>query len=106
MKNFANFATYCASKAAAYSITQALREVLKAQGTRVMSVHPGPIATDMGDAAGLTAIAEPPALVGEAIVGALASGDFHVWPDTLAREIGSVYQGFAEGVVEAQVSEG
>jgi NAD(P)-dependent dehydrogenase (short-subunit alcohol dehydrogenase family) len=106
MKNFANFATYCASKAAAYSITQALRAVLRPQGTRVMSVHPGPIATDMGDAAGLTAIAEPPALVGEAIVGALASGDFHVWPDTLAREIGSVYQGFAEGVVEADVSEG
>ncbi|MGB5544149.1 MAG: SDR family NAD(P)-dependent oxidoreductase, partial [Gammaproteobacteria bacterium] len=29
LKNFADFATYCASKAAAYSITQGLRDVLK-----------------------------------------------------------------------------
>ena len=41
MKNFADLATYSASKAASYSITQALRETLQAQGTRVVSVHPG-----------------------------------------------------------------
>jgi NAD(P)-dependent dehydrogenase (short-subunit alcohol dehydrogenase family) len=42
LKSFADFATYSASKAAAYSITQALRDKLKAQGTQVVSVHPGP----------------------------------------------------------------
>ena len=47
MKNFSALATYSASKAASYSITQALRDVLKGQGTQVVSVHPGPIATDM-----------------------------------------------------------
>ncbi|MEW8316321.1 MAG: SDR family oxidoreductase [Candidatus Thiodiazotropha endolucinida] len=38
MKNFADFATYSASKAASYSITQGLRDVLKEQGTQVVSV--------------------------------------------------------------------
>lgn len=103
MKSFANFATYSASKAAAYSLTQALRERLKGQGTLVVSVHPGPIATDMGDAAGLTAIAEPPEVVGEAIVEGLTTGRFHVFPDTMARNIGGVYQSFATGVVEADM---
>ncbi|WP_347242574.1 hypothetical protein [Nostoc sp. FACHB-888] len=35
-------------------MTQSLREMLSEQGTIVLSVHPGPIATDMADAAGLT----------------------------------------------------
>lgn len=106
LKNFANFATYSTSKAAAYSMTQALRDALRDQGTRVLSVHPGPIATDMGDAAGLTAIAEPPSLVGEALVDALAAGEFHVWPDSMAREIGAAYGSFAKSVVEADLSAG
>ncbi|RCJ36680.1 short-chain dehydrogenase, partial [Nostoc punctiforme NIES-2108] len=41
LKGFPDSATYCASKAAAYSITQALRELLSEQGTLVLSVHPG-----------------------------------------------------------------
>ncbi len=106
MKCFPGFTTYSASKAAAYSITQALREVLGAQGTRVLSVHPGPIATDMGDAAGLTAIAEPPSLVGEAIIKALEDGEFHVFPDSMAREFQAAYDGFAKNVIEANTAEG
>ena len=106
MKNFPAFSTYSASKAAAYSMTQALRETLREQGTRVVSVHPGPIATDMGDAAGLTEIAEPPSLVGEALIAGLESGAFHVWPDTMAKQVAGAYQGFAENVVEADMSEG
>ncbi len=101
MKSFADFSTYCASKAAAYSITQALREVLGSQGTTVLSVHPGPIATDMADAAGLTEIAEPPTLVAESIVAALRDGDFHAFPDTVARQLGAAYKEFAENVIEA-----
>lgn len=103
MKNFADFATYSASKAASYSITQALRELLDAQGTAVVSVHPGPIATDMADDAGLTEIAEPASLVGDGIVAALKAGDFHLFPDSMAKQIGGVYQSFAENIVEAQL---
>ena len=61
-------------KAATDSITQALREMLEAQGTRVLNVHPGPITTDMGDAAGLTEIAEPPTLMPEGMMQASFSG--------------------------------
>jgi NAD(P)-dependent dehydrogenase (short-subunit alcohol dehydrogenase family) len=106
MKTFPNFGTYSASKAAAYSITQSLRELLKPQGTIVLSVHPGPIATDMGDAAGLTEIAEPPTLVAQGIIDALQAGDFHVFPDSMAKQMGGAYQSFAENVVEAEMSEG
>ncbi len=106
MKAFPNFGTYSASKAASYSITQSLRDMLRDQGTMVLSVHPGPIATDMGDAAGLTAIAEPPSLVANAIITALKAGEFHVFPDTMARQIGNAYQSFAENIVEADLAEG
>jgi NAD(P)-dependent dehydrogenase (short-subunit alcohol dehydrogenase family) len=106
MKNFADFATYSASKAASYSITQGLRDILVQQGTRVVSVHPGPIATDMADSAGLAEIAEPAELVPRAIIEALEAGEFHVFPDTMARQIGAAYRGFARDVVEADLMEG
>ena len=106
VKAFANFATYSASKAASYSITQSLKDALAEQGTTVLSIHPGPIATDMGDAAGLTEIAEPPSLVGEAIVKALEAGEFHVYPDSMAKQIGEAYQSYAKNIVEAKMMEG
>jgi NAD(P)-dependent dehydrogenase (short-subunit alcohol dehydrogenase family) len=106
LKNFADFATYSASKAAAYSITQALRDKLKPQGTLVLSVHPGPIATDMADSVGLGAVAAPASLVADGIVAALAAGEFHVFPDTAARKFWSAYQGFGRAVVEAEGVEG
>ena len=107
MKCFPDFTTYCASKAAAYSVTQALNFQLAEQGTRVLSVHPGPIATDMADAAGLTEMAEPASLVGEAIVAALKTDNqFHVYPDSMARQIGEAFESFATNVVEANMSEG
>ncbi len=105
MKCFSDFTTYCASKAAAYSVTQALREQLAEQGTSVVSVHPGPIATRMAEKAGMTEMAEQPSLVGEAIVEALRTGTFHVFPDSMARQIGQAYRSFAETVVESDIGE-
>ncbi len=106
MKTFPNFSAYCASKAASYSITQSLKELLGKQGTRVLSIHPGPIATDMGDAAGLTEIAEPPSVVAEAILEVLKGDNFHVFPDSMAKQIENAYQSFAQNIVEANMSEG
>lgn len=106
MKAFPQFATYSASKAAAYSLTQSLRQELQEQGTQVVSVHPGPIATDMGDAAGLTEIAEPASLVADAMLQALEQDQFHAWAGSMAEQIGAAYNGFATGVVEADLSEG
>ncbi|RLS34085.1 MAG: SDR family NAD(P)-dependent oxidoreductase [Planctomycetota bacterium] len=105
IKCFADFATYSASKAASYSITQALRDKLAEQGTQVISVHPGPIATDMADSAGLTEIAEPPSLVADAILAALASGDFHVFPDTMAKQFWQAYQSYAKAMIESSTTE-
>jgi len=101
MKSFANVATYSASKAAGYSITQALRELLQEQGTIVLSVHPGPIATEMTHDSGNADIAESPTLVAEAIIAGLQSGEFHVFPnDTMAKRFASAYQNFAKNIVE------
>ncbi len=106
MKCFTDIATYSASKAAAYSITQALRELLDQQGTAVLSVHPGPISTDMANTAGFTEIGEPPSVVSEQIVAALKAGDFHLFPDSMAKQVGAAYQSFAENIVEANLMEG
>lgn len=105
LRAFPDFATYAASKAAAYSITQALQSQLAEQGTAVVSVHPGPIKTDMATEAGLDEIADPPSVVAKAIVNALQAGDFHVFPDTMAKEFWAAYQGFAKQVVEAPPEE-
>ena len=105
VKTFPEFTTYCASKAASYAVTQGLRAQLGEQGTAVFSVHPGPIATDMGSQAGLEDIAEPPSLVGEAILDAFKTGQFHVWPDSMAKQVGEAYQSFADNVVTAEMAE-
>ncbi|TWU08960.1 putative oxidoreductase [Symmachiella macrocystis] len=103
VKTFSNMATYCASKAASYSITQGLRDSLREQGTLVVSVHPGPIQTDMGQEAGFGDMAASPSLVATATFDAIAEGHFHVWPDPMAEQVGTAYQSFAENVVEADV---
>ena len=105
LKSLSHFATYCASKAATYSITQALKETLGEQGTTVLSVHPGPIATEMGKAAGFEEVAEPPSLVAEGIIKGLQAGDFHVFPDSMAKQIGAAYKSFAQNVVEVNIIE-
>ncbi|MCA9042067.1 MAG: SDR family oxidoreductase [Planctomycetaceae bacterium] len=106
LRCFADFTTYCASKAAAYSVTQALHDLLQPKGVRVISVHPGPILTDMGNEAGLTEIAEPPELVAEGFLKALSNDDYHVFPDTMAKNFWQAYKAFAQGVVEPQAQEG
>lgn len=105
LRAFPAFCSYAASKAASYSITQSLRESLAEQGTVVVSVHPGPIDTDMANTAGLSDIAEPPTLVSEGIVNALKSGEMHVFPDTMARELWRDYEPFARNVVEPMQTE-
>ena len=105
LKNFADIATYSASKAAAYSITQGLRDKLAGDGIQVVSVHPGPIDTDMANEAGVGEMAEPPSLVADAIVHALQNNEFHAFPDSMARQIGGAYESFATNVIEAEVAE-
>lgn len=100
LRSFPDFASYPASKAASYSFTQALRPVFEDQGTAILSVHPGPIGTDMADAAGLEDT-DPPSVVSEGIVNSLKAGDFHLFPDRMAKDFEKAYHNFAEGIIEA-----
>lgn len=103
LKNFETVSTYSASKAASYSFTQALRARLAEQGTKLISVHPGPIATDMANDAGFGDVAEPPALVAQGIIHALENNEFHVFPDSVARQFEAGYTSFADAFITAEV---
>ena len=93
----ATFTGYAASKAASYAITQGLRASLS--NTVVVSVHPGPIATDMVDQYGAKGRSETPDVIPEAIVKALREGTFLVYPDAAARKIGDAYAQFADAII-------
>ncbi|MEM6560160.1 MAG: SDR family oxidoreductase [Planctomycetota bacterium] len=107
LRNFAGFTSYCASKAAAYSLTQGLHDALRGDHVHVVSVHPGPIGTDMGDSAGFDEeMTEPPTVVADSLLDGLRHGRFHVFPDKMARDFWNAYQSFAQAVVEPAMSEG
>jgi NAD(P)-dependent dehydrogenase (short-subunit alcohol dehydrogenase family) len=99
IKNFTDFTSYSASKAAAYSVTQGLRDRFLAKGIKVLSVHPGPIATDMAKDAGIDDIAEPPSFVAEAIVDGLKNDKYLVFTDTMAKQFEGLYQSYAEAMI-------
>jgi len=82
-------AGYSASKAAAHSITQALRVEMGEQGVHVLGAYPGGIDTDM--LAGVDAQKAAPELVAERIVAALSAGETMVFPDDASAGAGSVY---------------
>ena len=94
-------ATYPASKAAAYSFTQALKPIFKEQGTATLSVHPGPILTDMAISSGFAEDSDLPSVVSEGIVESLKEGKFHLFPDKMAKDYEKSYRQFAEEIIEA-----
>ncbi|KAL3905255.1 MAG: hypothetical protein SGILL_009748, partial [Bacillariaceae sp.] len=111
LRSTPSVSSYSASKAASFSMTQAFREELLPKGVHVVSVHPGPISTDMIAAAlpQFKAIAEPPCNVAEALIDALTNRDedsdkpnppFLVYPDEKSRHLGVVYESFAKRVLE------
>jgi len=104
IKNF-DFSTYSASKAAAYMFTQSLRDKLAEQGTVVVSVHPGPIDTDMANSAGLGDIADPPSVVADELIKSLKAGEFHCFPDKMAKDFWGAYESYAKSMVEAEMAE-
>ena len=101
LKNFSALSTYSASKAASYSLTQGLRTDLGAKGVSILSVHPGPVLTDMGKAAGFDEGAST-STISEGIVSALKAGDFHLFPDEMAKQFEGAYQGFSDAIVLAE----
>ena len=100
IKNFDGITSYCASKAATYTITQALKSQWADTGIQVLSVHPGPLATNMTKQVGMYDDAASPSVVANAVVQSLANGDFHLFPDPVSQYLSSAYGDFANAVIE------
>jgi NAD(P)-dependent dehydrogenase (short-subunit alcohol dehydrogenase family) len=81
--------TYSTSKAALHSLTQSTRQLLRAQGTFVVGVYPGPVDTEM--AADFTVPKVSPASVAAAILDGLEQGLEEIYPDPFAAEYGDAY---------------
>src|SRR6266550_3327359 len=77
--------TYSASKAAAWSFTNAARIVLKRQGTQVVGVYAGPVDTDMTAAIDLEKI--PPATVATSALDALEADELEAPADEYSRAV-------------------
>jgi NAD(P)-dependent dehydrogenase (short-subunit alcohol dehydrogenase family) len=78
-------ATYSASKSAAWSMTNGLRNELRAQSTHVVGVHVGYMDTDM--TRGLDAPKAQPRDVVAQVLAALESGAEEVLADDLSRQV-------------------
>jgi NAD(P)-dependent dehydrogenase (short-subunit alcohol dehydrogenase family) len=75
--------SYCASKAAAWSMTQALRGELAPRGIRVIGIFPGAVDTRM--AADFPPPKLPPAAVADAVIDAIRNGLEDVYPGDMAQ---------------------
>lgn len=80
---------YSASKAAAYSMTQALRPELKAKRIEVLAALPGPIDTDMVKALPLQKTS--PAEVAKALLAGVARGDEEIFPDPMSLQLSGLW---------------
>jgi NAD(P)-dependent dehydrogenase (short-subunit alcohol dehydrogenase family) len=82
-------AGYSASKAAAHSLTQALRPVLAARHITVHGVYPAGIDTDM--MRGVNVPKTPPADVAAGLLDGLEAGDEDIFPDPNARAMSQTW---------------
>jgi short-subunit dehydrogenase len=84
-----SMAGYSASKAAAHSLTQAVRPALAAQGITVHGVYPGGIDTDL--LAGVDAPKTPPRHVADAILTGVTTGVLEIFPDPMAAQMSQLW---------------
>jgi NAD(P)-dependent dehydrogenase (short-subunit alcohol dehydrogenase family) len=93
---------YSASKAAAYSVTQALRPELKRKHVDVLAALPGPIDTDM-----VRDLAMPKTSAADVARGVLAGierGDEEIFPDPMAEQMGALWRRSAKDYERAFAS--
>ena len=91
--SFPQVGAYCAAKSAEWSLTNALRLELAAQGTRVSSLHVGYMDTDM--ARDVDAPKSDPAVIAKIAVDGIEAGDAEIIADEVSRR---VQAGLAGGV--------
>jgi NAD(P)-dependent dehydrogenase (short-subunit alcohol dehydrogenase family) len=83
--NLPGTALYSASKAAGWSLTNALREELRAQSTQVVALHVGYMDTDM--AKDVQSPKSNPLDVARQVLAALENGSSEVLADTVSRQV-------------------
>ena len=89
LASFPPLGGYAASKAAAYSVTQALRAELKGKRIEVLAALPGPIDTDM---VRMLPIAKTsPSDVADGLLAGIARGDEEIFPDPVAQQLAPVW---------------
>jgi NAD(P)-dependent dehydrogenase (short-subunit alcohol dehydrogenase family) len=81
---------YSASKAAAYSVTQALRAELKEKHIEVLAALPGPIDTDM--VKDLRIQKASPTDVAKGVLAGVERGEEDIFPDPMAVQMGALWQ--------------
>ena len=84
---------YCAAKSAAWSLTNALRQELAPQGTRVCALHVGYMDTDM--TRGLDTAKSDPAGIAKIAIDGVAAGQAEIIADDVSR---TVLAGLSGGV--------
>lgn len=89
LASFPALGGYSASKAAAWSVTQALRPQLKAKHIDLLAVLPGPIDTEMVKALPMpkTSAAD----TAEGVLAGIARGEEEIFPDPMAQQMGALW---------------
>jgi len=85
LANLAPFGTFSESKAAAYSLSHALRGEMQAHGIRVINILPGPIDDEWHQTVPAPKVA--PSAVASAIIKALQDGVEDVYVGDIARDL-------------------
>ncbi len=89
LASMAGLGGYSASKAAAFSLTQAVRAELKSKNIAVHAVFPGPVDTDM--AAEITMPKTSAKDVAAAIIAGIESGAEDIFPDSMSEQLSQIW---------------
>ena len=91
---------YSLSKAAAFSMTQALRALCAEKGVSVHAVFPGPVDNDMTQS--LDIPKATPDSVAQAIFDGLENGEEEIFPDDMSRSIADLWRNGIAKALERQ----
>ncbi len=91
---------YSISKAAAFSLSQALRALLAGRGVRVHAVLAGPVDTEMSR--GFAVPKAAPASVARAIFDGVEQGEEDIFPDPMSQSLAESWRGGAVKALEHQ----
>ena len=91
---------YSVSKAAAFSLSQSMRALLKGRGVRVHAVLSGPVDTDM--TSGLEIPKADPESVARGILDGIDKGEEEIFPDVLSSSIAEAWYGGVAKALERQ----